>query len=179
MVFVSMYRYIDTIGEMKKFALYFCLSVLFFLIIFFSLAYFKKNQIREEERNFYPQVSFYNDQGIKIASFKVEISSTSAQHKKGLMYRENLPKDEGMLFIFKQEQPLSFWMKNTLIYLDIIYISKDKKVVSVSVNTPPCKKDPCSGYPSKGNAMYVLEINGGLTEKFGIEKGTAVEFNLL
>ena len=79
--------------------------------IFFSWAYFKKNQIIEEKRRFYPQVSFYDDQEIKITSFEVEIASTSAQHKRGLMHRENLPEDKGMLFTFKQEQPLSFWMK--------------------------------------------------------------------
>ena len=166
------------LNKMKKLVLYFCLFVLIVLIAFFSLLYFKKNQKMEENHPFYPQVSFYNQQGDEIAGFKVEIASTSAQHKIGLMHRENLPEDKGMLFIFKQEQALSFWMKNTLIPLDIIYISRDKKVVSISANTPPCKKDPCPGYPSKGNASYVLEINSGLAERFGIEKGAEVEINL-
>ena len=154
------------------------LGFLFAVFLGAALFFYNNRQQVEKEFNTTPKVSFYNQQGDEIASFEVEIASTSAQHKRGLMHRENLPEDKGMLFIFKQEQPLSFWMKNTLIYLDIIYISKDKKVVSISANTPPCKKDPCPNYPSKGNAMYVLEINGGLTERFGIGKGTEVEFNL-
>ena len=143
-----------------------------------ALFFYNNSQQVKKEFNTLPKVSFHNQDGNEIASFKVEIASTSIQHQKGLMHREYLPEDKGMLFVFKQEQPLSFWMKNTLIPLDIIYISQDKKVVSIRDNAQPCKKDPCSGYPSEGNAMYVLEINGGLTEKFGIEKGTKVEFNL-
>ena len=108
-----------------------------------------------------------------------EVASTSAQHKKGLMYRKNLPHNKGMFFIFKKAQPLSFWMKNTLIPLDIIYLSSDKKVVCLIKNAQPCKENPCRSYSCSQPAKYVLEINGGLSDKLGIEVGIKSEFNLL
>ena len=161
---------------MKKIFIF--LGFLFAVFLGSGLFLYQKNQQVKKQFDVSPQVSFHDEQGIKIASFKVEIASTSAQHQKGLMHREDLAEDQGMLFIYQKEQSLSFWMKNTLIPLDIIYIGQDKKVVSVSANVQPCKEDPCSGYPSKGKASYVLEINGGLAEEFEIEKGTEVKINL-
>ena len=82
----------------------------------------------------------------------------------------------GMWFVFENEAPRSFYMKNTLIPLDIIYLNKDKKVVSIAKNARP--KDETS-LPSEAPAMYVLEINGGLADKWGIEKGDRVEISKL
>jgi len=161
---------------MKKIFIF--LGFLFIVFIGMALFFYNNSQQVKKEFNTLPKVSFHNQDGNEIASFKVEIASTSIQHQKGLMHREYLPEDRGMLFVFKQEQPLSFWMKNTLIPLDIIYISQDKKVVSIRANALPCKKDPCPLYPSKEKAMYVLEVKADLAEKFGIEKGATVEFNL-
>lgn len=165
---------------------YLGLSIFFLLLIilFFNLsaAFFKTPESIEEEKKPAPSLStprvYFYKGGVEIASFDVEIASTAAQHRKGLMYRKNLPKNQGMLFIFEKERPLSFWMKNTLIPLDIIFISKDKKVVSIAFNALPCQKDPCPSYYSYKPAQYVVEINGGLAEKFGIKKGAEVKFNL-
>jgi len=106
-----------------------------------------------------PKVTF--DNGV---SFTVELARTPEEKAKGLMFQSSLPEDHGMLFVFEDEAPRSFWMKNTLIPLDMVFISADMKVVEIKANIPPCEKDPCSAYNSKP-AKYVLEINAGLAEK--------------
>lgn len=121
---------------------------------------------------------FFDEKGNQLAVFNVELARNFIDRQQGLMHRNSLAKDSGMLFVFNNEQQLSFWMKNTLLSLDIIYISKDKKVVAVADNAKPCKKDPCPSYNSYQPAQYVLEINGGLAKNFGIKKGSRVEFNL-
>jgi len=125
-----------------------------------------------------PEISFKKTDGSLVASFQLEIAATPAEHQKGLMNRQSLPADQGMLFVYQQPQPLSFWMKNTLIPLDMIFISSDKKVVSISHDAQPCSETPCLSYKSKRPAQYVLEINGGLCQEKGIKEGIEVDFNL-
>lgn len=91
--------------------------------------------------------------------FNVEIAETPEERSRGLMYRESLDEGSGMLFIFDQEKRHSFWMKNTLIPLDIIWLDKNTKVVYIKKNAQPCKKDPCQKYRPSQKAMYVLEVN--------------------
>ncbi len=100
-----------------------------------------------------------------------ELAKTPAQWSRGLMYRPSLPADSGMLFIFPQESIQSFWMKNTLIPLDMIFISADQKIVDLKNNFLPCTADPCPTYQSAAPAKYVLEVNGGLVKKMGISLG--------
>ena len=111
------------------------------------------------------------------AEFKVEVARTPAEKTKGLMYRAELPENHGMLFIFDKDSPRTFWMKNTLIPLDMIFINSQMKVVEVKSKVPPCREDPCPSYPSEP-AMYVLEINGGLAERKGIVVGDTVTLKL-
>jgi uncharacterized membrane protein (UPF0127 family) len=93
---------------------------------------------------------------------KVEFATTAEQREIGLMNRKSLDTGSGMLFIFPEERPLSFWMKNTLIPLDIIYFDANKKFVSITRNALPCDKgNDCPTYDSKGPAKYVLETNPG------------------
>lgn len=97
-------------------------------------------------------------------TFHIEIARTDEETTKGLMYRTEVPRDSGMLFIFADESPRSFWMKNTLIPLDIIYFGKDGKFVSVAKNAQPCKQEEiwdCPTYSSEKPAQYVLETNAG------------------
>jgi len=89
------------------------------------------------------------------------------------MYRNELPKFSGMLFIFPQEQPLNFWMKNTPRSLDIIYINADYTIVSITENTTPYSQTQIS---SKHPAKYALEVNGGFCQSQGIAAGDRVEF---
>ncbi len=109
--------------------------------------------------------------------FSVEIADDNATRAQGLMFRDEMPEDHGMLFIFPNERPRSFWMKNTRIPLDIIYLDRDLRVVSISADTPPCRSRTgrCPNYPSDGPAKYVLEINGGLAAELGLEPGDRIE----
>ncbi len=105
-------------------------------------------------------------------TFYVEIADDRESRNMGLMFREELPADHGMLFLFSRPEPRSFWMKNTRIPLDILYFDADLKLVSKAENARPCRRDPCPGYPSGMPAQYVLEINAGLASSLGIERGS-------
>ncbi len=113
---------------------------------------------------------------IKDKQFTMEIAKTPGERKLGLMHRKSLDLDKGMLFIFEEEKPHSFWMKNTLIPLDIIWLNNNKNVVYFNKNTQPCSKDPCIRiYPNK-NASYVVEINANLSDKLGLKIGDEIKF---
>ena len=111
--------------------------------------------------------------------FVVELAESDETRAMGLMYREKMDDDAGMLFIFSDEFRRAFWMKNTLIPLDILYFDGDRKLVSQSLNTPPCRNTTtrCPNYPSEKPAKYVLEINAGLSQKYGFKKGDQLEIH--
>ena len=111
-------------------------------------------------------------------SFSVEVADTSEKQALGLMFRDSMPADEGMLFIFPAEAPRSFWMKNTRIPLDIMYFNKDLKLVSIAAETTPCKVSRCPSYPSVAPAMYVLELNAGAAAELGIGLGHVLTVEL-
>ncbi|MDD2665965.1 MAG: DUF192 domain-containing protein [Methanocellales archaeon] len=118
-----------------------------------------------------PEVSKQNQVCIKGTCFYVELATTPDERARGLMFREHLDPDKGMLFIFEEEGVHPFWMKNTLIPLDIIWISEDKEVVFISKNTQPCEADICPSINPDKKAKYVLEVNGGVSDKIGLRVG--------
>ncbi len=101
----------------------------------------------------------------------VEIADSSAELEKGLMNRASLGEKNGMLFVFPDEEKRSFWMKNTLLPLDIIFLSSDFTVVDIKKNFQPCKSIICETYASKADAMYVLEVNANFTSRNTIKIG--------
>lgn len=107
-----------------------------------------------------------------VRSFSVEIADTDASRELGLMFRRHLAPDRGMLFEFDRPDVQSFWMKNTLIPLDIIYIGADGRIVSIARDARPLDETPLY---STGPAKGVLEIEGGLSAKLDIEPGDKVE----
>ena len=109
--------------------------------------------------------------------FNLEIASTSLEKSIGLMHRTHLNKNTGMIFIFKDEKPQSFWMKNTLIPLDLIFIDSNNQIVDIKHSFQPCKSEPCESYTSSKPAIYVLEINGGLAKEMEIKTGQKVKIN--
>ena len=111
-------------------------------------------------------------------TFSVEIADTQQEHALGLMYRDSMPADHGMIFLFPNEAPRSFWMKNTRIPLDIMYFDKDLKLVSISAGTPPCRVSNCPSYPSKAPAQYVLELNAGVASSLGVKVGDQLTLDL-
>ena len=108
---------------------------------------------------------------IKSYCFLVETARTDPEREKGLMFRQSLPEGHGMLFIFDKEGGYSFWMKNTLIPLDMVWMDKNKKVVYIAKNVQPCIADNCPAINPNVNAQYVLEANAGAVDKIGIETG--------
>ena len=110
--------------------------------------------------------------------FSVEIADTQEKQALGLMFRDSMPDDAGMIFIFPNEAPRSFWMKNTRIPLDIMYFDKDLKMVSISADTPPCRVSRCPSYPSSKPAMYVLELNAGKASELGVGPGDKLTIEL-
>lgn len=97
-----------------------------------------------------------------------EIARTDQERSIGLMYRTHLQQGRGMLFVFDQEQPMSFWMKNTLIPLDIVFFDKHGRYVS-ALTMNPCTSDPCPLYNSLGAAQYVLEVPAHTLRNQGID----------
>ena len=106
--------------------------------------------------------------------FSTEFAVDDASRELGLMNRTELAADHSMLFIFVDDQPRAFWMKNTLIPLDILYFDKDRKLVSMQLNAQPCKADPCAIYPSDGDARYVLELKAGTAGRLGLKLGESL-----
>ena len=109
---------------------------------------------------------------LKGQRYSVEVADTHDERARGLMFRDRLDAGTGMLFVHDAEQPLAYWMKNTRIPLDILYFDEDRKLVSVSRGVPPCSLgDRCPNYPSRGAALYVLELNAGVATQIGVEPG--------
>ena len=120
------------------------------------------------------KVTVHGDQSV---TFKAEVADTIPKQTKGLMFKKELPENQGMLFVFSTEANRRFWMMNTTIPLDIIFINKNKTIINIE-QAEPCGLIPCATYPSADKAMYVLEINQGLSQKYGFTLGTKVEFDL-
>ena len=103
--------------------------------------------------------------------FMVELATTPDQMALGLMFRSDLPADEGMLFIYPSEQQVSFWMKNTVIPLDMLFIAADGHIRHIAQRTIPLDETPI---PSIEEVKAVLEVNGGTVERLGIKTGDVV-----
>ncbi len=121
----------------------------------------------------------FNNQ-IKLACFgenclKVEIADTDIERETGLMNRNSLDRDRGMLFVFEKEDIYGFWMKDTLISLDMIWITENNEVVFIKENAKPCNEN-CEIFIPDKNAKYVLEINSGIAKELDIKEGDKVSF---
>lgn len=108
--------------------------------------------------------------------YHVEIAADDATRARGLMFVDSMPEDRGMLFIWRTAEPRAFWMRNTRIPLDIVYIGADRTIVAWSLDTPPCRTQRCPSYPSVRPAQYVLEVNAGQMEALGARIGDKVVF---
>ena len=103
-------------------------------------------------------------------TFTLEVADEPHEHERGLMGRESMPADHGMIFVFPQEAPRAFWMKNTLIPLDIIYLDAVGRVLAVKPMAPLDERS----VGSDGRAMYAVELNQGAAERAGVRRGDAV-----
>lgn len=109
--------------------------------------------------------------------FNAEIAETQKEREQGLMSREKLNRDEGMLFEFNNENRSGFWMKNTLIPLDIIWIGENKQIIYIYENAEPCEEEICPIIGPEVIAKYVLEINGGIAKEINLKVGDTVSID--
>ena len=107
---------------------------------------------------------------------RIEVANDDDTRAQGLMFRDRVPEGTGMLFMFAQSGDFPFWMKNTLVPLDMIWIDDQKRVVHVEHDVPPCKADPCPSYPPHAVAKYVLELGAGQAAKHRVVNGSTLTF---
>lgn len=105
----------------------------------------------------------------------LELALTDQERILGLMFRDTLPPSSGMLFIFERDDYLPFWMKDTLIALDFIWLDKQGRVVDLRPNVPPCKLDPCPSYKPSKPARAMLEVPAGTAAAHGVKPGSVLK----
>lgn len=120
------------------------------------------------------EVIFNKADSSVIKKIDVEVAENDAERQQGLMNRPWMEETQGMIFIFDENKPLSFWMRNTIIPLDIMFVDADFKIVSIAENTQPFSD---KGIPSKGNAKYVVEVVAGFSEKYNVHPGDFINFH--
>lgn len=104
----------------------------------------------------------------------LEVARTEPERSRGLMYRTSLPEQAGMIFLFDRPGLYPFWMKNTLIALDLFWTDTSGRIVWIAESVPPCTADPCPEYPPKAVAQYVIETNAGFAKRHGVKVGDIV-----
>lgn len=148
--------------------------LVFFCIIIFVSCKDDKKVIKQTEVTFKKEgeLSIIKSDSTKI-QLDIEIADTEYDTQTGLMYRNSMTNNQAMLFVFENEQPRSFYMKNTRIPLDIIFIGENKKIVSFQKNAQPFNE---TSLPSNAPAKYVLEVNAGLADTWHLEVGNTINY---
>ncbi|MFA6093371.1 MAG: DUF192 domain-containing protein [Elusimicrobiota bacterium] len=131
--------------------------------------------VPEQKMSLLPEVKIILPDGALLIA---DLARTPETRTTGLMFRTELPKEYGMLFAFPQEQELQFWMKNTFVDLDMVWLSADKKVTSVAERVPRCEKDASDDLVARraGVGRYVLELPAGAARRHKIQPGAALRF---
>ncbi|MEX0771526.1 MAG: DUF192 domain-containing protein [Balneolales bacterium] len=119
------------------------------------------------------EVHFLSTTNDTISTIRAAVADTDNERNLGLMDVYDLPSDAGMLFLFEDERPRSFWMANTPLPLDILYINSDNEIVRIHQNTTPFSERQI---PSDHPAQYVVEVNGGYTIDHDIREGMYIDF---
>jgi uncharacterized protein len=120
-----------------------------------------------------PAVAIVAPDGSARATVRVEIADSQGKREFGLMYREHLDQDAGMIFIFGKPSHLSFWMKHTEIPLDMIFAGADRKILGIVENATPLSENSLG---PDGDSQYVLEVNGGFCKRHGVKAGDSLKF---
>ena len=158
------------------------LKLLVFLLLLISITYScKENKQRSKVTQI--EITFKKEGELSllkasndslIKQINIEIADDDYQTQTGMMYRKSMKDTQGMLFVFPDSQYRYFYMRNTEIPLDIIYIDENKTIVSIQKNAKPFDE---TSLPSEGPAKYVLEINAGLSTEWNLEKGDKIQFS--
>jgi uncharacterized membrane protein (UPF0127 family) len=120
-------------------------------------------------------VKVYLPDGLAVTA---ELAVTDEQRQQGLMFRDKMDENQGMLFIFEGEDVRSFWMKNMRFPIDIIWLDAGKTIVHIAADVPPCPVEPCDSYVPKSGAMYVLELKSGAAARHGLRLNERLQFVL-
>ena len=160
---------------MRRQNLFFSLMLLFIFLISCKGDDQEKENITTEPIAFTKEgeLTLMKPSGDTIQQLDIEIADNEYERETGLMYRESMETEQGMLFIYDKAEPRYFWMKNTYIPLDIIYFGSDSTAVSLQENAQPRDE---TALPSNEPAQFILEINGGLAEQWGLEAGDKMTF---
>ena len=145
------------------------------VILLFSCKEENKTIVKTEQKFKKEGTLQIHKDSLETISLDIEVAADEYERQTGLMHRASLEENQGMLFIFEEESPRSFYMKNTYISLDILFINAENKIVSFKENAEPTDE---TSLPSNAPAKYVLEINGGLIERWGLEIGDEISFTL-
>ncbi len=146
-------------------------SLFFILILAFSVIFLQSCSKQE-----YSYVTLISSR--ENVTFTVEIADTPWEQEQGLMHRTSLPNSHGMLFVFPTERNVTFWMKNTSIPLDMLFIDENFTITTLYSSVQSCLSDPCSLYPSSSPVKYVLEVNAGICEESNISVGDQMQILL-
>ncbi len=144
-------------------------NIRFFCLAFFLLFFIASCQKKVSKNN---SVCFSD------TCYEVELALTQEQRTQGLQFRTSLEPGKGMLFIFPERRAYAFWMKDTYIPLDIIWLDHNRRIVHIEENVPPCQSSPCPVYPPAQKALYVLEVNAGQSSQNQLEEGLTAEFHI-
>lgn len=168
---------------MKKYSANTQLKLLFYIVLFGLGFYFvqdkynifKVESVKKEEQSEY-RISLEKQNGESIP-IQVEVADSESEREVGLMNRDQLDDNKGMLFIFDSDTLSGFWMKDTLIPLDMIFIDSKMKIVAIEKGAQPCNETPCTVYNPGVVYRYVVEVNGGWSDKNGIEVGDRINLS--
>lgn len=146
------------------------------VIGFFMVNNFMKNN--EPEQEYYSftkegELTFTDSLGTLKAKIDLEIADNDYERQLGLMNRKEMKENEGMLFVFPEQEMLSFWMRNTLISLDMIFVNNQKKIVTIHKNTKILSDQ---SYPTSQPAIYVVEVLGGFADRHNIKVGDKIDW---
>jgi hypothetical protein len=164
--------------EVKKIMIYF-FALLLLIGIYLYLSSFNKtaeqtdNESLREEPRFRKdgELRFLDPNGSLITTIELEIAADLSSRTQGLMYRQSMEENRGMLFIFPQSHNIEMWMRNTYIPLDMIFVREDRSIAHIATHTTPFSEETIR---SPEPVLYVIEVNAGFTEKHGVRTGQIV-----
>jgi uncharacterized protein len=120
------------------------------------------------------ELTFFDTSGTAIKKIDIEIADSEYERQLGLMFRTQMNEDQGMLFIFPYQSMQSFWMRNTKLSLDILFVNSQKKIVTIHKGTDILSDQ---SYPSTQPAVYVVEVIAGFTEKYNVKEGDSINWS--
>ncbi|RAV29815.1 DUF192 domain-containing protein [Sinomicrobium soli] len=135
----------------------------------------QNNTVKTQEISFTKdgELTLFKADATPVKELEIEIADDEYKIETGLMYRSAMAENRGMLFVFDHEEPRYFYMKNTNIPLDIIYLDAARKIVSIKTDAEPLNEN---SIPSEHPAQYVLEVNAGMAEKWGLQPGDSISY---